>query len=50
MEVGSADTTVSDLDINISFLPRLGLEGLPLHVSDGVLIQAHPAMEGVVGG
>lgn len=49
VQVGSADTAVGDLDVNIGLLPGLGLELLPDHVADGVLVKAHPALELVIG-
>lgn len=50
VQVRSADTGVSDLDVNVGFLPGLGLELLPHHVAlDGLGVQAHPALKLVVG-
>lgn len=37
-----------DLDVNICFFKGLGLEGLPLHVTDGFLVEAHPPLKLVI--
>ena len=50
VQVTPADTAADDLDIDIGFLPRLGLEFLPDHVAIGRgVVQANPAFELVVG-
>lgn len=48
MQVGATDATVGDLDVDVCLLPRLGLKGLPLHVSHGILVEAQPALELIV--
>lgn len=50
VQIGTADAAVSDFDVDICFLPGFGFKGLPLHVADGVLVEAHPALELVVLG
>lgn len=46
VHVRTTDTTVSDLDVDIGLLPRLGLELLPDHLALSSLgAQAHPALE-----
>lgn len=50
MKVRTAYTTVGDLDIDIGFLPRLGLKLLPDHFALGSLgAKAHPALKLVIG-
>lgn len=50
MEIRTADTTVSDLDVDVVFLPLLGLEGTPFHLAiDGIGGVAEPALELVIG-
>ena len=50
VQVTPADTAADDLDIDVGFLPRLGLEFLPDHVAIGRgVVQANPALELVVG-
>ena len=50
VQVTPADTAADDLDIDVGFLPGLGLELLPDHVALGSsLVKAHPAFELVVG-
>lgn len=44
----SADTTVGDLNIDEILGPWLRLKLLVVHVSDGVLVLAHPSFEAVV--
>lgn len=49
VQIGTADTAVSDLDVNIGLLPRLGLKLLPDHLSVGrVLIETHPSFKLVI--
>jgi hypothetical protein len=46
VNIASADTAVRDLDIDISFLPGLGVISLPFHVAiGGVFVKAAPAFE-----
>jgi hypothetical protein len=41
---------VCDFDVDVCFLPRFGLELLPLHLAlGGAGIKANPALELVVG-
>lgn len=50
MQVTPTDTAADNLDIDIGFLPRLGLEFLPDHVAiSRSVVQANPAFEFVVG-
>jgi hypothetical protein len=50
MHVGTTDTAVRDLDVDIGFLPRLRLELLPDHVAlAGAGVETHPALKLVVG-
>lgn len=49
VQIGTADTAVSDLNVNIGFLPRLGLKLLPDHLSvGGVLVETHPSFKLVI--
>ena len=51
VQIRATDTTVSDLDIDIGLLPRLGLEFLPDHLAlGGFGVEAYPAFELVIGG
>lgn len=46
MKIGTADTTVTDFNIDISLLPRFGGIRLPFHVAIGrVFVKAAPAFE-----
>lgn len=50
MKVAAADTAALNLDVDIVFIPLLGLEFAPLHVSVGrLLVMAQPAFELVIG-
>lgn len=50
VKIGSADTAVGDLNVNIILFPLLGLELLPLHLAlNGLLIETEPSLELVVG-
>jgi hypothetical protein len=50
VQIRATDTTVSDLDINICFLPWLRLELLPDHLSLASLgAEATPAFKLVIG-
>lgn len=51
VQVGATDTTVRDLDVDISLLPGLGLKLLPDHLSlAGFGAETHPSFELVIGG
>lgn len=50
MQVGTTDTAVRDLDVNVAIAPFLWLIRLPLHVTlDRLGVMSQPALEFVVG-
>lgn len=50
MQVGTTDTAVRDLDVNVVIAPFLWLIRLPFHVTFGRLgVMSQPALEFVVG-
>lgn len=51
VQVGATNTTVRDLDVDISLFPGLGLKLLPDHLSlAGFGAETHPSFELVIGG
>jgi hypothetical protein len=50
VQIRPADSAVCDFDVDVCFLPRLGLKVLPLHVAvGGAGVKANPALEFVFG-
>jgi hypothetical protein len=50
MEIRTANTAVGDLDVDVVFLPLLGLKWTPFHLAvDGIGGVAEPALELVIG-
>jgi len=49
VQIRTADAAVRDLNVDIIFLPLLGLKLLPLHLADRVLVETEPSLELVIG-
>jgi hypothetical protein len=51
VQIGTADTAVRDLDVDVVFFEGLGLEALPDHLAiHTVGVETHPSFEFVIGG